>query len=318
MTAHTNAAVPHHDPTLLICTDVSKFGADFPATAFERRITDPIWRPTRKQVSPDTVRTWLPMDEPAWVAMNALGAFPKDLRTAAKRLLDGGLAQPEEHSIERIFAGASRQFGPEGIWCTALEIVVAHRRHARLAVDLAATHAGDGVPELLNWANYVSLLGLTSSLRNDPVPDPHVLINHLRRCLSASRLNKLLVDIQVLLDNSESMAKALRSSGLGNYRWLWSDAAGLPDVPVRFAGPNEALEWLCSSISPDGREQSMQESPRRRLRPLREMIRHGQLQLHNDAHGAAVPAAQLIRGMDDLTVGRPIREYKPAQAPSPL
>ncbi|HCL3538836.1 TPA: hypothetical protein N2A70_006558 [Pseudomonas aeruginosa] len=144
------------------------------------------------------------------------------------------------------------------------------------------------------------------------------MINHLRRCLSASRLNKLLVDIQVLLDNSESMAKALRSSGLGNYRWLWSDAAGLPDVPVRFAGPNEALEWLCSSISPDGREQSMQESPRRRLRPLREMIRHGQLQLHNDAHGAAVPAAQLIRGMDDLTVGRPIREYKPAQAPSPL
>ncbi|MEN1451449.1 hypothetical protein, partial [Pseudomonas aeruginosa] len=60
MTAHTNAAVPHHDPTLLICTDVSKFGADFPATAFERRITDPIWRPTRKQVLPDTVRTWRP------------------------------------------------------------------------------------------------------------------------------------------------------------------------------------------------------------------------------------------------------------------
>jgi len=272
-----------------------------------RRIVDPVWSPSRMRPAPETIRSWSPMTEHSWVALNSIGVYPEELRQKVMVLV-GRSQENHKPDLDYCFAEAYRNLGDDGAWCLALQIAITFPNLADQAISFAVRDAPTAIPELIHWANYVALLGCTNSIRTSPMSSEtaDALIARFVRCIPAQRLGRMLVDIQLMLERTPEMSHALISAGAGSY--LWQDADHSPwhkdAVALRFLRPIDAIEWLCDSLSTESTEESMRANPRRRLRPFRDMIRKQEMRLVDDVQGVNVPATQIIEAIDDFTVGR--------------
>lgn len=285
---------PRADRSQLVALD--KNGAT--TVALVRGFSDAQWRPATLRPSAANMRGWLEMDEPSWVARCLFDELPHSARKSAAE----SIPQPplSDQQVAGLAGRLKDNRGPEALWNAALTAKIAGMPYADRLLEETIHVAAEDAPELGPWCNYVALLGNCSSAAPD-IAGVVKAIKSIARIFAGQRqAERLIMDIQTQLDLSEQTQQAIRSEGLGGFRWKWT-VPGAPEISLLFPRPATATEWLCgASLTPEG-------NVRASLRELRTKVRSAQVVLI-DKNAEMVPTAPLINMIDSITAGQPLNE----------
>jgi len=276
-----------------------------------RHFTENFWRPSQQVPTPETMRDWEYITEPAWVARCLLHVIDRPLQLVISQELNQ-IKAADEPSILQLYKDITQQFDGTGGWALGLSVCAndSWQEIGQRLLDRLCREHPASAPSLGGWANHVALLGLTSSFRltDSSKPDYERMLTRMAAITPPSVLGRMLADIQIFYDNSHQMYRSLLEHGMGRYRWYWSTPQGaetVHDIPLVFLRTRDAVEWMCESMVPPGQpDDVMYSNPRRRLRPLREMIREGQLSLGDFTTGSQVEPIDLVRLIDEQTTPR--------------